>query len=83
VPSPRVAVIIPCFNSGPLVREAVASLREDEPLEVLVVDDASTDAATRDALSRLEADGVRVLRLAENGGVARARAAGVAATAAP
>jgi type II secretory ATPase GspE/PulE/Tfp pilus assembly ATPase PilB-like protein len=32
-------VIIPCFNSGPLVREAVASLAVDEPLELVVVDD--------------------------------------------
>jgi glycosyltransferase involved in cell wall biosynthesis len=80
---PRVAVIIPCFNSDPLLREAVVSLQEAEPLEVLVVDDASTDPATLEVLAQLEGDGVTVLRLTVNGGVARARAAGVAATSAP
>ena len=42
----RVAVIIPCFNDGPLVREAVESVVEDEPIEIVVVDDASTDRTT-------------------------------------
>lgn len=76
-------MIIPCFNSGPLVREAVASLDVDEPLEIVVVDDASTDAATAAALAQLEAEGIRVIRQAVNGGVAVARTAGLHATSAP
>ena len=45
------------------------------PAEVLVVDDGSTD----DSAAIAEAAGARVLRLAENGGFARAANAGVAA----
>jgi glycosyltransferase involved in cell wall biosynthesis len=80
---PRVAIIVPCFNSGRLVAETVASLAGPEPFELVIVDDVSTDAETVETLARLEADGVRVLRLPENVGVANARTAGVAATRAP
>ena len=37
--SGRIALIVPCFNDGDLVREALASIHEDEPVEVVVVDD--------------------------------------------
>jgi len=78
--SPRIAVVILCFNDGPLAQEAVASIQESEPIE-LVVDDGSTDPATLAALTQLETDGVRVLRQA-NGGLAAARMAGAAFTSA-
>ena len=42
----RVAAIVPCFNYGPLLAETVASLDEQEPIELLVIDDASTDPDT-------------------------------------
>lgn len=74
--APRVAALIPCFNDGELVEGAVASVREDEPVEVVVVDDGSTDAATAAALERLEARGVEVVRQ-PNAGVAAARSAGL------
>jgi glycosyltransferase involved in cell wall biosynthesis len=77
---PRVAVIVPCFNSGRMVLEAVASLQEPEPLEVIVVDDASTDPETHAALAELD---VRVLHLERNSGAAGARTAGLGATQAP
>lgn len=81
--SARVAVVIPCFNDGALVGEAVASVREREPIEVVVVDDCSTEPATRAVVDRLEADGVRVVRHARNRGLGEARMSGVAATSAP
>lgn len=80
--SPRVTVIIPCFNTGPLVLDAIASLDGGETVELIVVDDASTEAATHAILDRLEADGVTVLRQAVNGGVAVTRNAGLAVTSA-
>ena len=58
----RVAVVVPCFNDGALIREALRSVREDEPVELVVVDDASTDPATLEVLDGLRAEGVRVIR---------------------
>src|SRR2546423_12235640 len=80
---PRVAVIIPCFSAGRWLSEAISSLREPEPLELVVVDDASPDAATRAVLDEVEADGVRVIRRKTNGGCAVARTARLPATGAP
>lgn len=82
MPSPRIAVVIPCHDDGDLVTEAVASVREDEPVEIVVVDDGSSDGSTLAALERLRAGGVRVVRQ-ENAGPGAARMAGVAATTAP
>ncbi len=81
--APRVAVIIPCFNDGEFLAEAVHSVAEEEGIEVVVVDDASTDAATRAALDELQAEGVRVIRQAQNAGVSAARMAGLRASSAP
>jgi len=80
--TPRTAVVIPCFNDGLLAREAVASVIEDEPIEIVVVNDGSTDPSSVAALSELEQAGTRVLWL-DNGGVAHARTLGMQATSAP
>ena len=78
--APRIAVIIPCYGEGVLVAEAVRSVQETEPVEVVVVDNASPDDETRRVLSELEADGVRVRRHGANLGPAHARSTGLAAT---
>jgi glycosyltransferase involved in cell wall biosynthesis len=77
----RVAVVIPCYNDGELVGEAVASARACAEAEVVVVDDGSTDPGTRRALEGLAADSVRVVRQ-ENAGLSAARMAGIRATSA-
>jgi glycosyltransferase involved in cell wall biosynthesis len=76
-----ISIVIPCYNDGAFLEEAVGSVRAlpSERLEFVVVDDGSTDLATIRLLERLEASGVRILRQA-NGGLARARNAGIAAT---
>ncbi len=75
----RVSVVIPCFND-PLVAEAVQSVQaQDEPHELVVVDDGSDDDET---LAVLGALGAAVVRRA-NGGLAAARMTGVAATSGP
>jgi glycosyltransferase involved in cell wall biosynthesis len=79
----RIAVLIPCFNDGELVRQAVHSIEEAEPVEVVVVDDGSTDGATLSAFETLEAEGHRVVHLGQNQGVSEARMAGLRATRAP
>lgn len=75
-----VAVVIPCFNDGSLLEEAVDSARcQEPPVEVIVIDDGSTDEATLAVCDRLGNDGVRVIHQA-NAGPAPARMAGVNAT---
>lgn len=73
----RISVVIPTYNSSPLVVEAVASvLAQTFPAyEVIVVDDGSTD----DTAERMAgfSDRVRYIRK-ENGGVSTARNRGMA-----
>ncbi|HJW70679.1 MAG TPA: glycosyltransferase [Candidatus Binatia bacterium] len=76
--APAISVIIPTFNRAqllPAVLDSVQAQRDCPTFEVVVVDDASTDS-TPDVLSA-RGGGLRVVRMAENGGVARARQAGV------
>ena len=79
----RIAVIVPCFNDGATVGETIASIDEAEPIELVIVDDGSTDAHTVEVLARLEAEGVRVIRHEQNRGLPAARTTALGATAAP
>lgn len=80
---PRVAVLIPCFDDGATLEQAVDSaLGQDEAAEVVVVDDGSTDPATLAAFDRLAARGVRVVHQ-PNRGPGAARMAALGATSAP
>ena len=81
--APRIAVVVPCFNDGEFVRVAVESVDEQEPVELVVVDDASTDPGTRAEIDALEAEGVQVVRHEKNRGLSAARMSGVNATTAP
>jgi glycosyltransferase involved in cell wall biosynthesis len=80
---PRVAIIVPCFNDVDLAEEAIASVKEGEPVEMVVVDDGSTLPAARERLDGLADRGVRVIRASVNGGLAAARMLGLAHTTAP
>ena len=77
-----VAVVIPCFNLGRTLRDAIESVQaQTRPAsELVVVDDGSTDLFTRHALTEIQAEGVYVIHT-ENRGVAGARLTGVEATA--
>jgi glycosyltransferase involved in cell wall biosynthesis len=78
-PPARVTVVLPCYNDGPLLVEAIGSIEESEPVDVIVVDDGSNSAETVELLDRLVAGGTRVLRQGENRGPAHARNAGLEA----
>src|SRR5215207_156045 len=80
---PRIAVIIPCHGEGAMIAEAVASIQEPEPINVIVVDDSSPDEETQRTLSELEAAGTTVIRLEQNRGVGRARMQALATTSSP
>lgn len=76
-----VAVVIPCFDLGRFVSEAVQSVRgQTRPAaELVIVDDGSTALQTRHVLARLNREGVHVVRQ-PRGGPAGARNAGIGLT---
>lgn len=71
-----VSVVVPAFNAASSIGACVRSLKDLEPAaeEIIVVDDASTDATAEVA----EAAGARVVRLKRNGGPGVARNEGAA-----
>ncbi len=76
---PLVSVVIPTYNYGRFVVDAVESALSQTlpPLEVIVVDDGSTD----DTRARLAVFGDRIRYLfQENGGLSKARNAGIEAS---
>ncbi|MEA2633969.1 MAG: hypothetical protein QOH92_736 [Chloroflexota bacterium] len=78
----RAAIVIPCYNDQEFLPQAIASVRSQEPCELVVVDDGSTDPAMLRLLDSLSADGVQVVHQ-RNAGPAAARMAGVAVSRAP
>ena len=60
------SVLLPAYNEGPVIGDVVERCRAvtPAPVEVLVVDDGSTDATA----VRAAAAGARVIRLGRNGG---------------
>lgn len=78
---PRFSVIVPVYNSYRYLPQCVESVltQDYRDLELVLVDDGSTDGRTPDLLDGLEASDprVRVVRQ-ENGGTSAARNAGMA-----
>jgi len=75
VKNPLLSVVIPTWNRAQLVCDAINSALVQGEVEVIVVDDASTDATVK----RLEAEfgtRIRLLRLDERSGAGGARNAG-------
>ncbi len=71
----RVSVVIPCYNSGATIRQTVDSVLSQTwgNVEVIVIDDGSTEAATIEVLDSLS--GVRLIRQ-NNAGLPAARNSG-------
>lgn len=73
-----VSVIIPCYNAGNYIREAVASVHASAPktpYEIIIVDDASTDTETSLALQQIAENDpkARVFSMSRNSGQSAAR----------
>lgn len=75
--APRVSVVVPCFNLGAYLREAIDSVLAQtfQGFEIIVVDDGSTEPETVRELDALSA-GTRVIR-SENRGLSAARNLGI------
>src|SRR5512145_3157884 len=79
-----IAVVIPCYDLGAFLEEALDSvLGQSRPAaEIVVVDDGSTDPATRQVLATVQEPRTRVVRTA-NRGAGAARNHGIRLTSAP
>jgi GT2 family glycosyltransferase len=74
------SIIIPCFNSGVFLSDAVASAEQavkGYDTEVVIVDDGSTDAETLNLLEKIRQQSNHIVLHQENGGPAAARNTGV------
>jgi glycosyltransferase involved in cell wall biosynthesis len=80
-PGPLVAAVVTVFNKAPFVADTLRSLVSQtyEDIELVVVDDGSTDGSPELVRRALEGLAVRIIGLA-NGGVSRARNVGAAET---
>jgi len=83
-PPPRLSVVIPCYDQGEFLLDAVASVERsiEEPYELIIVNDGSRESRTREVLDLLRQAGYRVVDR-ENGGLAAARNTGVELARAP
>lgn len=76
---PAVSVVVPCYNGGRFIAQLLDSLARQtfRDFEIVIVDDGSTEAATRQTLDGLDPS-IRVIRQ-PNKGLSAARNAGIAA----
>jgi peptidoglycan/xylan/chitin deacetylase (PgdA/CDA1 family)/glycosyltransferase involved in cell wall biosynthesis len=83
-PVNEIAVVVPCYNLGRTIDEAIDSvLGQTRPAaEVMIVDDGSTDILTKHALARINHPRIHVTTI-EHSGVAAARNYGVGLSRAP
>lgn len=75
----KVSIIMPCYNDGKYIEEAVQSILNQtyENIELIIVDDGSTDKETKQILSSLEENVKIKLLHTQHRGPARARNIGI------
>lgn len=76
--TPKVSIVIPCYNHGEFLPETLASVAAQtfSDFEIVVVNDGSTDEPTIKLLERLEQPQLRVIHT-PNKGVSAARNRGI------
>lgn len=74
-----VSVIITCYNKGNMILEAVNSVKSQtfSNLEIIIVDDCSTDKKTHNILKELSDKGYNIVLLSKNVGVSATRNIGI------
>lgn len=78
--SPVISVIMPAYQAGRYIRQAVASVRQQtcrEPWELLIIDDCSSDDTPQIAQSYASDPRIRYIRQSRNQGTAAARNRGI------
>ena len=77
--NPLVSVIVPVYNVERYVDECLASIRAQTyaNLEILVVEDCSTDGSLQALTPHLDDPRVRLIRHGKNGGLSAARNTGI------
>ncbi|HEX2853339.1 MAG TPA: glycosyltransferase [Opitutaceae bacterium] len=75
--TPHLSVVIPCFNHGAYLPEVLRSIESAKrnDVEVIIVDDGSTDTLTCEVIAGLDRNRITIIRQ-QNAGVAAARNAG-------
>jgi glycosyltransferase involved in cell wall biosynthesis len=61
---PRISIIIPCYNHGKYIREAIESVEQctDKNLyEIIIINDGSTEAVTIEELQKLSLEGYHII----------------------
>ena len=78
--SPKVTIVIPCFNQGEFIDDALLSIFEqtEDDYSVVIIDDGSDDGETPQILDSLEFARVKVVHQ-QNVGLPGARNRGIAA----
>ncbi|HTL81428.1 MAG TPA: glycosyltransferase [Bacteroidia bacterium] len=84
-PSLKISIIIPCFNQGDFLREAlenISSIPGKERFEIIIVDDGSTDQPTLRYMEELQSKNYIVIHQ-QNKGLGAARNTGIRNASAP
>lgn len=73
-----VSIIIPCFNQGQFLIDAITGLKscDNNLFEIIIVNDGSTDKVTNEYIDKLANEGYKVI-IQENKGLGAARNTGI------
>tara|TARA_B100000315_G_C14554557_1_gene577503 strand:- start:455 stop:1312 length:858 start_codon:yes stop_codon:yes gene_type:complete len=74
----KVSVVIPCYNQGIYLNEAIQSIQEQtyKNYEIIVVNDGSNDEQSKEIINKLQRRNIRIFNK-ENGGLSNARNYGI------
>jgi glycosyltransferase involved in cell wall biosynthesis len=75
---PKVSIVIPCYNQGQYIKEALDSVLNQtfKDIEIIVVNDGSTDIKTTEILAKINNPKIKVIN-SKNQGLAAARNLGI------
>ena len=73
----KLSIIIPVYNQEKLLRRAVESIPKNDEIEIIIINDGSTDGTAQTITDLCKEERVKGLKLATNQGVANARNLGL------